>query len=288
MTFDEFKDKIEFLAGLDEDNLRKIQGLITFFFKNKPIPFVECPNKFVVRASKNKEGEIFSNVSRCSYNPIPETISLQRCNYPNQQIFYCSLYSNTKLASTTITCLVETGWEYMEDVNIRSCKFTLSRWALKRPLKLYVLPFSKISIEKNNDIKNINENISTQINSRFENTYEIFTSLKYISDVFCKRVDKNKYYKISFAFFNSLIFYQQYNKTSFDGLLYPSANTEGAGINLAIYKEIIDQKILECDLATIYMVNRNPDNSKHLIALPISNNSLVSPLGNLYFTPQLR
>jgi hypothetical protein len=73
----------------------------------------------------------------------------------------------------------------------------------------------------------------------------------------------------------------------YDGLLYPSANTEGAGINLAIYKELIDQKILKCDVVTMYMMNRDPFNAKHLVALPISNNSLVGTNGNLYFRPQL-
>lgn len=288
MTFVEFKNKIEKLTALDVDNLRKIQALITYFFKNKPIPYLNCTHEFVVRASKNNSGEVFTNASRCSYNPFPKTIPIQRCNYPGQQIFYCSLYSETENASTSMTCLAETGWEYIEDFKLSTCIFTLSRWTLKRPLKLFVLPFSKISCEKNGDFKRIKENIESDINSKFEDTSDMMESLEYISDVFCKREEKSKYYKISAAFFNSLIFYQTYNKISYDGLLYPSANTEGAGINLALYKELIDQNILKCDVVTMYMMNRDPFNAKHLVALPISNNSLVGTNGNLYFRPQLR
>lgn len=287
MTFVEFKNKIETLAGLDVDNLRKIQALITYFFKNKPIPYLNCTHESVVRASKNRPGEVFTTTSRCSYSPFPKTMPIQRCNYPEQQIFYCSLYSNTEQASTSMTCLVETGWEYIEDFKLASCNFTLSRWRLKRPLKLFVLPFSKISCEKNEDFKRIKENIEADIKLKFEVTDEIMECLEYISDVFCKREEKSKYYKISASFFNSLIFYQRYNKISYDGLLYPSANTDGAGINLALYKELIDEKILECDVATMYMMNRDPSNVKHLLAVPISNDSWVTSSGNLYFIPQL-
>lgn len=288
MGFLEFKNKIEDLAESNSDNLRKIQALITRFFKNKPIPHLDCTHQYVVRASKNNPGEVFSKVSRCSYNPFPKTIPIQRCNYSGQQIFYCSLYSKTEQASTTMTCLAETGWEYVEDLKLASCNFTLSRWVLKRPLKLFALPFSKISCEKNDDFKRIKENIVIDINSKFEYTDEIMQCLEYISDVFCKREEKNKYYKISAAFFNALIFYQHYNKISFDGLIYPSANTEGAGINLALYKELIDEKVLECDVATMYVMKRNPLNLKHLVAVPISNNSWTASNGSLYFRPQLR
>ena len=67
-----------------------------------------------------------------------------------------------------------------------------------------------------------------------------------------------------------------------------SANTEGAGKNLALYKRVIDQKVLECDVATMYMMNRNPNDVKHLVALPISNDSYVMKNGNSHFIPQDR
>lgn len=287
MLFEQFREKLETLAGIEIYNVRAIQALITYYFKNKPLPYLDCNHEYIVRASKNKPGEIFDNISRCSYNPFPDTISLQRCNYPRQQVFYCSLYSKTEYASTSMTCLVETGWEYIEDIKLSSCLFTLSHWRLKRPLKLFVLPFSKISNEKNEDFKRVRKNIELDISSKFKNTDEIIQALEYMSDIFCKREEKKKYYKISAAFFNSLLFYQYYKNISYDGLLYPSANTEGSGINLALYKSLIDTKVIEGSVATVCMMNRNPNNPKHLIALPISNDSYATKNGNLHFIPQL-
>ena len=85
MLFVEFKNKLENLAELDENNLRTIQALITHFFKNKPLPHLNCTHEYVVRASNNT-AEIFPKISRCSYNPYPDTIPIQRCNYPRQQV----------------------------------------------------------------------------------------------------------------------------------------------------------------------------------------------------------
>ena len=120
-------------------------------------------NSFVVRSSKNDPAEIFSNILRCSYKPTKDGILLQRCNYAEQQVFYCSTYSDTDSASTSMTCLVETAWEYIENHGICSSLFTLSRWRITRPLNVLILPFSKLSIEKKGDFKKIKIDFENQI-----------------------------------------------------------------------------------------------------------------------------
>ena len=85
---------------------------------------------------------------------------------------------------------------------------------------------------------------------------EIVKSFKYMSEVFCKRNNKKLYYKISSAFFNYLLFAQKLSSNYCDGLAYPSANTERAGMNVVLKRHLIDDKTLYCTSATMYSMIR--------------------------------
>lgn len=73
-----------------------IQNFINKLLLYKPIPTIVFKFSFVVRCSPNNIGlgEVFQNVSRCSYNPKIDYIPLQRCNYPKQQVFYAAVTSD--------------------------------------------------------------------------------------------------------------------------------------------------------------------------------------------------
>jgi hypothetical protein len=69
-----------------------------------------------------------------------------------------------------------------------------------------------------------------------------------------------------------------------DGLMYPSANTEKAGINVVLKKELIDNAILKCELAMMWSMQRNPDNPKSLNIMPVSEVVHPGPSGELKFS----
>lgn len=286
MTFKEFRKKLELLANEYSPNLRQIQALITIYYKNIPIPIITLKESYVVRSSKNDPGEIFKNVKRCSYNPNLESIVIQRCNYPRQQVFYCSMYSDTDYATTSLTCLVETASEYIEANEMSFKIFTLSKWKLDRPLRLWALPFSDLSCEKNRSFEDIRAKAESEIAIKFQNSKEVIKGLKYISDIFCRTENKKMCYHITSSFFNYLLFRQRIKCVPFDGLAYPSANTDGAGVNIALRKELIDDKILSFDVATMYIMGKNKSNAKHLRAEPTSYNALPSLDGALHFIPK--
>jgi len=209
MEFLEFKTMILQYAEDENIDSGKIEELIVDFFKRKAIPNLESIQKFVVRCSINNPGEVFKNTSRCSYNPNPKSIGLQRCNYPKQQVFYCSMYSDTDLAFSSLTCIVETAWEHIEDLTTMRTYCTLSRWQCKRPLQLWVLPFSELSCEKNRDFKKIRMNM-TNILDKHIGSKEIIQSLEFMSDVFCERKNKRLYHRISSSFYNALCVFEKY------------------------------------------------------------------------------
>ncbi len=283
MAFTDFKNCILSLAEDERIELREIQAFITRYFKNKAIPHLQSLQTFVVRCSMNNPGEVFKHISRCSYNPNVDDIKLQRCNFPKQQVFYSSMYSDTDSASTSLTCVVETAWEHIEDLTVSRTYCTLSRWRNIRPLNLWVLPFSEVSAAKNRDMKRIKETMNKFI--REKNNYsELRKSLEFMSEVFSERKNKLLYYRISSSFYNSLLYFEKFMSQNYDGLIYPSANTEGAGINLVLKKDLVDNKILFGEVAVMYSIQRLPDNLKHLNIGPASNETLVDENGGLNFT----
>lgn len=284
MEFKVFKKTILDLASDEKVSLRQIQAFVTRYFKMKHIPHLDSHQSFVVRCSMNDPGEVFRNVSRCSYNPIPKKIKLQRANYPEQQVFYCSMYSDTDNASSSLTCIVETAWEHIERLDEMRNYCTLSRWQCTRPLKLWVLPFSEESCNKNRDFNRIRENMTSLIRKDGRNSEDTILALEFISDCFADRKNKQVSYRITSAFYNSLLFFEKFMSQQYDGVIYPSANTEGAGLNVVLKKELIDTRILYCDVAVMYSITRSPSNLKNLSAFPASNDSTAGTEGKLSFT----
>jgi hypothetical protein len=118
---------------------------------------------------------------------------------------------------------------------------------------------------------------------KHENRNGIINSFKYMSEVFCKRNNKKIYYKISSAFFNYLLFSQKIYGNYCDGIAYPSANTERAGINVALKRELVDDKILYCSAATIYSMERKVENKKSFTLIPCSSISFPDLEWKVFF-----
>ncbi len=62
-------------------------------------------------------------------------------------------------------------------------------------------------------------------------------SLEYISDALCELDNKKTWYRISSAFFNYTMRFAKDQNKNIDGMMYPSANTQGAGLNVVLKKE---------------------------------------------------
>lgn len=262
-----------------------IEKVIRRYIVRKPIlPVTDFNFVHVVRSSPNNlyPGEVFKNVSRCSYNPKPETISLQRCNYEKQQVFYAAVASG-KTFKATGTAFMETGFSYAKDKNVSRMYFTLSRWELSRPLRMFVLPFSKRSTRNNDDFKMMNKHFRKLLRQAAayynEDPTDIEEFLKFISHVYTSPFRKKHYYKISSAFFNAIMYYGE----EIDGLIYPSAMTRAEGMNIAVRKDLIDQQVLNCDLAVMFAMQRTPGKVKDVSFMKASSVAYPDRKGNLKF-----
>ncbi len=285
LTPAEFRQKISEFAENDKVEHLRIQALLTAYFKNKPLPRIESRQMFVVRCGINVPGEVFANVKRCSYCPdeFKGRLGLQRATYAGQQAFYCTLPTDSDYATASSTCIVETAWEHITDLSSNRSYCTLSRWSNSRPLKLWVLPFSLESCRRNRDFKRLRADFQPLVEKYMQMEVGALESLELISDAFCERENKTAWYRITAAFYNAVLFFERIMDAELDGLMYPSANTDKAGINLVLKKELVDTRVLSLEVAMMYYIQRDPISPKKLTIGPASPEVYPEPDGTLRF-----
>lgn len=241
------------------------QDIFKDIFVRTPLPLFHREIDFIVRCRPHLYGEkLPEKLDDLSYPPIIEKIKLQRCNYSKQQVFYGSIFPNSDFTSTSFTAIVETIDETIKNESIISFKATLSKWLVKDKLNLFILPFSKSSVEKSKLIyefkdKYLSSLASNNISTKYP--FEEYLRLMYfISEMFIQKSTKENYYKLTSGFFNYISKLEGKNS----GLIYPSANTEGAGLNIAIPTIHIIEKNIKCEGAMAYFIERNPENVKEI------------------------
>jgi len=288
MELDDFKNRIIEEAFSPKCSQLEIERLLEMYFGRLPIPTLQANYLFIGRCRYNKPGEVFNNVSQLSYNPKCEEIGLQRCNYKGQQVFYGAAPTNSSNASMLSTAILEICLEYIKDEDIDTHYMTLSRWQIRRPLEVFVLPYSKQSVENNGDFKTAKENFDNVLATVLPTDTALLEfykrSLEFISDIFCKTDEKEKYYKISAAYYNFIMNSATKKGRVIDGLIYPSANTEATGMNIVLKKELIDDKTLYCDNAVMYKGQRYPNKKKHFFFGDASNTVEIGDNGEFAFT----
>lgn len=307
LTTEQVKNILISMAESPSVSPKDIQNFFDKFLVLHPQPILNITSPFLVRCGINdnspnakSEDVVFQNKSRCSYPP-ESRVKLQRCNYDNQSLFYAALPCiDPNAPRAELVAILETGFDIFRDKEINNYYFTVSKWNIKSALSLVVLPFSTIAFNKNSDYRSTNEQFKKHlkaITSTNEDYEYWFSFLTFMSDVFCQIREKEKYYKISSAFFNSIIKLcnnggkifienegrQELNYYQIDGIMYPSANTEASGINICLKKEVIDNSKVEMELAVMYKMNRDKNSFKSLTLVPASSIAIPDELGNLCF-----
>lgn len=283
-----FGDRLLKMAANNKMTLEQIEHYIFEFYKTKPLPIANYVFDSVTRCSINDPNEIFKNVSRCSYNPFIKNIPLMRCNYEEQQVFYAAIPTTSNEIGASTTAILETTMEHIKNHDIKKYYVTLSRWNVIKPIPLFVFPFSKESIQRNIDFRIANENYDRIFADTFgiqqtEAVKYFRESLEFMSDIFCKSEDKLIYYRISAAFYNSIMKFARNKNISIFGVMYPSANTMARGINVALQKELIDQAVLRCDYVQMYECQRSPNNPMNIIFQPVSDGQVPGENGEFAF-----
>lgn len=275
LSLDQFKDKLLSMALNPAQDIQEIQCLIEEFLIHKAIPYHDLSVPFLIRCSPNNEGEVFNHISRCSYNPTPSMIPLQRANYPGQQVLYAAVPSKANQVTVDMTAVLETTMEKVKNKHISRCYLTLSRWHLNRPLKVFALPFTKRSAARNQDFKQMYRTYDKVLRELCNGNDSIYQYLKaflcFVSEAFCHKNKKQIYYRISAAFYNAIMEISFLENFKIDGLIYPSANSKAEGMNIVLRKEVVDDQSISIDLVVTYVMQRNPFNPKDISFFYVSD-----------------
>ena len=272
---------IENLKRLDLSK-RPEKEIIEELKKISSLPFMTTtyyPNKEIERAVLNTDEEpVFKTASRLSYKPNEYNTDYQRASTPENTMFYgCVIPADlsekeikyARIIGATETCDLIRN----EDAEDGERFITFGKWRVVENLDLVSIvdPYVEYRIKYLNDL--VNAYRACLNNLPAEKSKEIQCVLSYLASEFSKKVDygKNYDYMVSAIFTELLV---NHGRNKIDGILYPSVQTNGFGLCIAIspksmYKlELIHvlqckviRKSMDVDLKNIRLCNVNPPNS---------------------------
>ncbi len=186
----------------------------------------------------NEIPKIPVNISELSYNPTPSE-KFGRANCIGDIIFYASLNLDDSLVPDYMNVLLETINH--NDKYIDRKYFALSSWIVKKDLSIVLLGSSLKHSKKTQNKRDYYLDSIVDLPQDFKEKSLIFDD--FFSNEFSKVVvnDSDFEYKLSAAY-SKFIF--NYN---IDGIIYNSVASNGACSNIALKKNIIDNKSVEAD-----------------------------------------
>lgn len=226
---------------------------------------------------KNKE---FNYISELNYPHSKYVTNYGRANIPFHPMFYCCSFPlDSKAPEPRIITLLETSKFAMDKTKSGIERATLSKWIVKKPIELLVLPFYCYYEKACQDIKEIQEQWDKRINQTTIDS-DAKELVDYMSRQISQEVSDNiEYFKIA-NFVYYLLYVNEKTKNA-DGIMYPSVPAGGDGFNVALKPERADEK-LEFSVASLCYLAKNRDRSY----LMIKNHSIYIKDGYITYTPK--
>lgn len=244
-SLNEVKSKIEkfnsfqwpsFEQGSSVDEyVEKVSKIFTSEFNVLPdiLEFLNL-KEFPLRIFRAREVNSFNDINLlCEHSYSPRGLTrLNRCNFPNYPVFYCSNNGMTAL------CEVAKGDTF------QGKKYCISRWAISQSTEdVLIQPYLFGDIHADNIFIELQKTLVEKIKEIFENKLNeeqeegLKLYLKYMADLF---INDNSY-NLS-AFFSHRRLYATHNyKTEI--LIYPSVQNLKKGVNMAIHPNFVDSKM---------------------------------------------
>lgn len=221
--------------------------------------------KEIERAVNNtKEEPEFNTVSRISYKPEKYNHSYLRASTPNNTMFYGSVISytddeeeikNSRIVSATEVSTLMRSSEIIEGWS----RITFGKWKVTEQISLATIidPTKDYDKPYLNELKNKYNNFLNEVPEEVKvNTIKW---LKYFSEEFEKKVSNgnNHDYLISAKFTELFV-----NNSKYDGVIYPSVQSKGYGLCVAIHPRAMQKlkliKVLQCKITkTLQNNNEN-------------------------------
>jgi hypothetical protein len=242
-------------------NLGELGFLVTNFNKVEADLF---PKEIERAVNNTLEEPEFNSVSRISFKPPQFNTNFLRASTPKNTMFYGSVISdhdmeNEEAKITRIVGATEVS-SLMRNSDIIEgwSRMTFGKWEVIENISLLTMIDPSLNYEKKylNELKNLYVNMLNDTPEEIkENTMKC---LKFISEEFSKYVSSgnNHEYLIS-----SLFTELWTKKPKYDGIIYPSVQSDGYGLCVAIHPRAMNKlkltKVLQCKVSK----KINPDNT---------------------------
>lgn len=183
----------------------------------------------IYRARLNPKNEIFSQESEISYNIINPSIIIDgRFNGVKEPVFYGSLQLVTNKPDPVLTAMIECCKTIFVINELDEYKkFTIGQWQVLTKFRVFNLCFDERHLILNSVLKTAKENFLILIRSKFDEKSWQF--IERFHNYFSRYCTNNGPYFLT----NALIFaIKMRHNQKFNGIIYPSAMTEGKGLNI--------------------------------------------------------
>jgi hypothetical protein len=251
-VFPEYKVKTNI-----EEYVKRITGMIESEFGFIPnIVYQFKNNEFLKRFFRARECDKIINIDLIrehSYPPI-SNVNMERCNFPELPVFYCS--------DDAMTAMLECAKNYGNSDN----RYCVSKWEIIPTEDLLIFEsFLHSDLPVENNYYDINVKMRRRIIDMFEEYMKIsfdfereeglLEYLNFLDSIFI--ADNNYSISASLAYRN---LYAKHNLRT-DILMYPSVQTLKKGVNFAIHPNFVDNNLRLTRLYIIGLDNFNPDMS---------------------------
>lgn len=206
------------------------------------------PGTTLIRQRINLQGAEFSKISELSYPPAYCIDSYERANVPYQAMFYACAFPRDYDARSVdspppprVVALMETSSFYKDTKASGIERCTVSRWDVVKVLELVAMPFLYNYSRACNDILTIKEAWNREISKSSVNQ-EGLELVEYMAREIGKPFSSNlEYFKIA-NFVNYLLHINEKTR-NVDGIIYPSVPAAGAGFNIALKPDSVNEKV---------------------------------------------
>lgn len=219
----------------------KLYSIFKSFGKSLPvIPCLLIQGQRIIRVRINKDIDShYTHLSKLSYPPNANA-SLQRASLPGNPLFYGSTFThsdNPNHAIPRLVTLYETSEAARDKASFTNQKMTFSIWECQRDLHLFALPFSDDYESPCDEIGMLKKAWSSLIAHQY--TKEQIEFVSYMGRLMATR-NTAGLYEIT-ANFIHYIFTQ--SGIPYEGVVYPTVQLNGDGMNVAIIPPVADSAI---------------------------------------------
>lgn len=218
------------------------------------IPIKLFVHQKILRTRKN-EDDVFGYIHELSYPP-KEYARTDRASIEGKPMFYASIFTKEVEKSHAYPRIISA----LETIPLLRAKgtsgqnlITQSVWMIDEEVHVYSFPLSSQYKRACSEIYMLNSDWDKVLKNEYsEDSIEFFS---FIGDLMAKP-NESCLYEITATCIDFIL--EHYN---FDGVLYPSVQAEGQGMNICIKPDVVDSKISFAGAATEVIV-RNGDNSQ--------------------------